>query len=97
MGRARPVQLTRQRYALQFAPAAARWLRKADRETARRIRDVTEELRNDPRPPGAKMLTGSHGVFRIRTGDYRILYEVDDHQVVVLVLDVGHRRDIYLH
>jgi mRNA interferase RelE/StbE len=41
------------------------------------------------------MLTGAYGVLRVRTGDYRLLYMVDDDQLVVLVVDAGHRRDIY--
>lgn len=41
------------------------------------------------------MLTGMHGVLRVRTGDYRILYTVDDDRLIVLVVDTGHRRDIY--
>jgi mRNA interferase RelE/StbE len=48
-----------------------------------------------PRPPGAKALTGMTSVLRIRVGDYRILYEVQDDRLMVLVIDVGHRREIY--
>lgn len=47
------------------------------------------------RAAGAKMLTGAHGVLRIRVGDYRILYTVDDGQLVILVVEVGHRSEIY--
>jgi mRNA interferase RelE/StbE len=46
-------------------------------------------------PPGAKMLTGSHGLWRIRVGDYRIVYTIDDQRNVVRVSAVGHRRDVY--
>ncbi len=83
------------RYALAFRPAALRALRKLDRQTAERIKTATEALRDNPRPPGAKMLTGSHGLFRIRVGDYRIIYAIDDQLRVVRVAAVGHRRDIY--
>jgi mRNA interferase RelE/StbE len=49
---------------------------------------VTESLRENPRPAGAKMLTGMHGVLRIRVaGDYRVLYTIDDDRLVVLVVD----------
>jgi len=73
------------RYALEFAPQA---LRKLDRPMAGRIKAATESLRDDPRPTGAKMLTGMHGVLRIRVaGDYRVLYTVDDDRLVVLVVD----------
>jgi mRNA interferase RelE/StbE len=87
--------VTGSRYELQFAPKAIRSLRKLDHSAARRIRETAEALRSDPRPSGAVMLTGMHGVLRVRSGDYRILYTVDDDQLVVLVVDAGHRRDIY--
>jgi mRNA interferase RelE/StbE len=83
------------RYALTFRPAALRALRKLDRQIAERIKAATEALRDDPRPPGAKMLTGSHGLWRIRIGDYRIVYTVDDQQRLVRVAAAGHRRDVY--
>jgi mRNA interferase RelE/StbE len=87
--------VTAPRYELQFAPKAIRSLRKLDRAVVRRIRETAEALRGDPRPSGAVMLTGMHGVLRVRIGDYRILYMVDDAQLVILVVDAGHRRDIY--
>lgn len=87
--------MTKPRYNLQFAPKAIRSLRKLDHAAVRRIRETAEALRGDPRPSSAVMLTGAHGVLRVRTGDYRILYTVDDDRRVVLVVDAGHRRDIY--
>jgi mRNA interferase RelE/StbE len=83
------------RYELVFRPAALRSLRKLDRPIAERIKAATDALRDDPRPPGAKMLTGSHGLLRIRVGDYRVLYTVDDEHHVVRIADAGHRGDIY--
>ena len=88
--------MTSRRYALQFAPKAVRALRKVDRLVAERVRTATEALRDEPRPAGAKMLTGVHGVWRIRVaGDYRVLYTIDDDKLVVLIVDAGHRRQIY--
>jgi len=83
------------RYALAFRPAALRALHKFDRQAAERIKSAAEALRDDPRPSGAKMLTGSHGLWRIRVGDYRIVYAIDDERRVVRVAAVGHRRDVY--
>jgi mRNA interferase RelE/StbE len=83
------------RYALTFRPAALRALRKLDRQIAERIKAATEALRDDPRPSGAKMLTGSHGLWRIRIGDYRVVYTVDDQRRIVRVAAAGHRRDVY--
>ena len=52
------------------------------------------ELENNPRPSGCKKLQGRNG-YRIRSGDYRIIYEVEDKIITVTVIDVGHRKDIY--
>jgi mRNA interferase RelE/StbE len=88
--------VTAKRYALEFAPRALRALRKLDRPVVEQIKAATEALREEPRPTGTKMLTGMHGVWRIRVaGDYRVLYTIDDDKLVVLVVDVGNRREIY--
>lgn len=83
------------RYALTFRPAALRALRKLDRQIAERIKVATEALQDNPRPPGAKMLTGSHGLWRVRIGDYRVVYTIDDQRRIVRVAAAGHRRDVY--
>ncbi len=82
-------------YDIEFSPAAVRQLRKLDGVARRRIKAAIELLSDDPRPPGAKKLVGGDGEWRVRTGDYRIVYEVRDHVLLVLVLAVGHRREIY--
>jgi mRNA interferase RelE/StbE len=82
-------------YALSFRPAALRQLRKVDPPVARRIKAATSALCADPRPHGAKALTGQHGWLRIRVGDYRIVYEVRDSELVVLVIQIGHRSHVY--
>jgi mRNA interferase RelE/StbE len=80
--------VTSRRYALEFAPKSLRSLRKLDRPVVECIKAATESLREDPRPAGAKMLTGMHGVLRIRVaGDYRVLYTIDDDRLMVLVVD----------
>jgi mRNA interferase RelE/StbE len=66
------------RYALTFQPPALRALRKLDRQITERIKAATEALQDDPRPPGAKMLSGSHRLWRIRIGDDRVVYTIDD-------------------
>ena len=87
--------MTGPRYELRFRPAALRQLRKLDSQIARRIKSATETLRTEPRPPGVKALTGQRGWLRIRVGDYRIVYEVRDSELVVLVIQIGHRSQIY--
>lgn len=59
-----------------------------------RIRDSILALAQDPRPPGCVKLTNREG-WRIRVGDYRVIYEIDDKQKIVTILSIGHRRDIY--
>jgi mRNA interferase RelE/StbE len=87
--------VTASRHRLEFSSTAARQLRKLDRAEAARIRSATEQLRDQPRPPGATALQGRHGYLRIRVGDYRVIYSVVDDRLVVLVAALGHRREIY--
>lgn len=82
-------------YRITLAPSAARQLRKLDPQARRRIQAAVELLADDPRPPASARLVGGSGEWRIRTGDYRIIYEIEDDQLLVLVVCVGHRRDIY--
>ncbi len=82
-------------YRLEIAPAAVRQLRKLDRAAQRRVQAAIELLASEPRPNGAKKLVGGAGEWRVRTGDYRIVYEIHDNVLLVLVVAVGHRRDIY--
>jgi mRNA interferase RelE/StbE len=82
-------------YRIEIAPAAARQLRKLDRAAQRRVQAAIELLTVEPRPGAAKKLVGGEGEWRVRTGDYRIVYEIRDSVLVVLVVAVGHRREIY--
>jgi mRNA interferase RelE/StbE len=59
-----------------------------------RIIKAINELATDPRPPGCKKLTGRPG-YRIRVGDYRIIYNIEDKILTVFVIDIGHRKNIY--
>ncbi len=82
-------------YEIVVKPRARKAFLSLDRQVRKRVGAAIDGLAAQPRPPGAKALAGTTGVVRIRVGDYRILYEVHDDQLVVLVIDVGHRRDIY--
>ena len=82
-------------YRVEVAPAAVRQLRKLDPPVRRRIQAAIELLAEQPRPSGATKLVGGEGEWRVRTGDYRIVYEIHDSMLLVLVVAVGHRRDIY--
>lgn len=83
------------RYAVELSPAAERTLRKLDKPAARRLVKAIAELSRQPRPPASTPLVGHPGVLRRRVGDHRIVYRVHDDRLIVLVLDIGHRRDIY--
>lgn len=82
-------------YTVTYVPSAAKALRKLDRPTAQRLIRAIEGLADDPRPPGCIQLAGGDGELRIRVGDYRIIYDVVDEELLILVLKVGHRRQIY--
>lgn len=83
------------RYEIRFDPYARQALSKIDKADRRRILARIERLANDPRPPGAAMLKGRHGDWRIRAGDYRVIYTIQDAMLLVLVIEVGHRSSIY--
>ncbi len=70
-------------------------MRKLDRQAQQRILGALHLLSTNPRPPKAKSLTGHPGYMRVRVGDYRIVYTIDDGRLVVLVLAIGHRREVY--
>lgn len=82
-------------YRVQVAPAAVRQLRKLDGSALRRVQAAIELLAEEPRPSGAKKLVGGDGEWRVRTGDYRIVYDINDGVLLVLVVAVGHRREVY--
>ncbi len=82
-------------YEVRFAPAAVRQLRKLDPPGRRRVQAAIDLLAEDPRPPGARQLVGGAGEWRVRTGDFRIIYDIRDEERIVLVVKVGLRRDVY--
>jgi mRNA interferase RelE/StbE len=83
------------RYSVRLAPAAVRQLRKLDPAGRRRVQAAIDLLTDNPRPPSARQLVGGAGEWRVRTGDFRIIYEIRDAELIVLVVKVGHRRDVY--
>lgn len=82
-------------YRVEVAPAALRQLRTLDHPSRRRVQAAIEILREEPRPSGATKLVGDDGEWRVRTGDFRIVYEIQEQVLLVLVVAVGHRREIY--
>ncbi len=85
-------------YRVEIARRAVKALSALPRREQQRIRAAIDLLADNPRPPGCVAMTGEAHAYRVRVGDYRIIYEVfDDHLVVqvVQVVRVGHRRDVY--
>jgi mRNA interferase RelE/StbE len=82
------------RYSVIVTKRAKKDLAALDRKTARRVVDALLALETTPRPPGCKKLTGREA-YRVRIGDYRAIYTVEDDLLVVEVIRVGHRRDVY--
>jgi mRNA interferase RelE/StbE len=82
------------RYALVVTPSAKRQIAKLSPPVKARITAKIDSLAENPRPPDMKKLVGDVA-YRVRVGDWRIIYEIRDAEVVVLVLRVGHRREIY--
>jgi mRNA interferase RelE/StbE len=82
-------------YELIIKPTAEKSLDKVPLPTRRRIIDAMKDLRNNPRPRGVVKLAGEENVWRIRVANYRIVYEIIDEQLIILVLRVAHRKDVY--
>jgi len=82
-------------YRIEFAPRAERDLKSLDGSIRRRIARRIQSLADNPYPQGIKKIEGEEELYRLRVGDYRILYQVQRQRVVILVVGIGHRRDIY--
>lgn len=86
-------------YQVEFASSAAKELaklvKKIQPKDSKRIRDKIESLKSDPRPHGVEKLTNAEGLLRVREGDYRIIYKVDDDVLTVLIIRIGNRSEVY--
>jgi mRNA interferase RelE/StbE len=82
-------------YGIEVRPRAAKELAALPRDAQRRIVRAIDALAGDPRPAGCVALRGAEGLLRIRIGVYRVVYLVEDDRLVVLVVRVGHRRDVF--
>ncbi len=84
------------RYNILLSSSAVKQLSKLPRSIQERIGRRIEVLALNPRPPGSVKLEGTEeAIYRIRVGDYRVLYEIDDEGLTVRVPRIGHRRDVY--
>jgi mRNA interferase RelE/StbE len=82
-------------YQVIFKPRARRELEKLSNAVAERIARAIDALALQPRPPGCKKLENEDNLWRIRVGDYRVVYQIHDDRLIVLVVRIGHRREVY--
>jgi len=83
-------------YKVFIKPSAARELEAiGSREQRQRVVQRIRALANGPRPHGSEKLSSRRGIFRIRVGSYRVIYQVEDDSTEIHVVKVGHRRDVY--
>jgi mRNA interferase RelE/StbE len=82
-------------YSIAFAAGANRQFDKLPRPAQCQLGALIAALADNPRPPGVVKLSGEDGLYRVRGGDYRAIYRIEDARLLILVVKVGHRRDIY--
>jgi len=82
-------------YRVLITRAAEKQLKKLLADVQRKLSAVILSLEIEPRPFGCKKLSGSSASYRLRVADYRIIYDINDREVVVTLLKMGHRRDLY--
>jgi len=82
-------------YEVQILPKAVRQIKALSVEVRQDISLTIQSLANEPRPIGVKKLSGEKDIYRVRVGNYRVLYRIIDKVLVVVVVSVGHRREVY--
>ncbi|MEH1816051.1 MAG: type II toxin-antitoxin system RelE/ParE family toxin [Nostoc sp.] len=82
-------------YKVEILRSALKQLKKIPSELQERIQIKIDDLATEPRPNGVKKLKGKENAYRIRVGDYRVIYDIFDDILVVNVVEVGHRKNIY--
>jgi mRNA interferase RelE/StbE len=83
------------RYSIRFAESAARSLARVPAVVRLRITTKIDALADNPHPAGTRNMKGDEHAYRLRVGDYRVVYDIIEDAVVVLILRVGHRKDVY--
>ena len=83
------------KYKIEVSRTAEKQLKKLSKPNQIRIVKRIQQLSIDPFPEGSRKLAGFDDIYRVRVGDYRVLYSVDNGKVLIIVLKLGHRKDIY--
>lgn len=82
-------------YKIEFAKQAAKQFKAFPRQEQQRLKIKIDNLEIDPRPSGVVKLSGEQNLYRIRVGNYRIIYSIQDSQLLILIVKIGHRKDVY--
>ena len=82
-------------YSVEFKPSAVRDLAALPKDAQRRLALKIDSLALDPRPSGCEKIQGGEGLSRVRVGDYRVIYFAEDLRLLILVVKIGHRKDVY--
>lgn len=82
-------------YTILFKPSAKKALNQLECATKKKISARIDALAENPFPPGVRKIHGDENAYRIRVGDYRIIYDILHKRLVVLILRIGHRREVY--
>lgn len=82
-------------YVVYYDPRARKDLTRFERQVARRVAAAITALGQDPRPPGCRRLVGYEGLWRLRVGDYRVVYTIKDEELMVLAVRIAHRSEVY--
>ena len=83
------------KYQIELSKTASKQLKKLSKEEQGRIEEKIDELADNPRPEGVVKLKDAENSYRIRVGNYRVLYDIFDHILLVNVIKIGHRKDVY--
>jgi mRNA interferase RelE/StbE len=82
-------------YTVELKPQAGRFIEGQNRKIQRQLIRRIEALRKDPRPAGSKLLHAAKKIYRVRSGNYRIIYQIKDEKLLIIIVKVSDRKDIY--
>ncbi len=82
-------------YSIELSRSAHKSLKDIPHADVKKIKTNIEKLKKDPLPPGCEKLEGNDHLYRIRSGNYRLIYQIFNTRLVILIVKIGHRREVY--
>lgn len=82
-------------YTIELSRESLKALKKIPHSDVKKIQNKIEKFKKDPLPKGCEKLEGSHDLYRIRSGDYRVIYQIFNKKLLILIVKIGHRREVY--